>query len=35
MFAIPLAVIFLDERLTLRALVGIALTLAGIVLLQL
>jgi drug/metabolite transporter (DMT)-like permease len=35
MFAIPLAVVFLDERLTLRALAGIALTLAGIVLLQL
>jgi drug/metabolite transporter (DMT)-like permease len=35
MFAIPLAVIFLNERLTLRALLGIALTLAGIILLQL
>jgi drug/metabolite transporter (DMT)-like permease len=35
MFAIPLAVIFLDEHLTFRALAGIALTLAGIVLLQL
>jgi drug/metabolite transporter (DMT)-like permease len=35
MFAIPLAVIFLNERVTPRALLGIALTLAGIILLQL
>ena len=35
MFAIPLAVVFLDERLTFRALLGIVLTLAGIILLQL
>jgi len=35
MFAIPLAVIFLDERITLRALLGIVLTLAGIIVLQL
>ena len=35
MFAIPLAVIFLDERITLRAFLGIILTLAGIVVLQL
>ena len=35
MFAIPLAVVFLDERVTLHALVGIALTLAGIIVLQL
>lgn len=35
MFAIPLAVIFLDERVTLRAFLGIVLTLAGIVVLQL
>ena len=34
MFAIPLAVIFLDERLTLRAFAGIVLTLAGIIVLQ-
>jgi drug/metabolite transporter (DMT)-like permease len=35
MFAIPLAVVFLNERLTIRALLGIALTLAGIILLHL
>ena len=35
MFAIPFAVIFLDERITLRAFMGILLTLAGIVVLQL
>ena len=35
MFAIPLAVIFLDERITLRAFLGIVLTLAGIIALQL
>jgi len=35
MFAIPLAVIFLDERITLRAFLGIVLTLAGIIVLQL
>jgi len=35
MFAIPLAVIFFDERLTLRAFAGIVLTLAGIIFLQL
>lgn len=35
MFAIPLAVVFLNERMTLRAFAGIILTLAGIVLLQL
>jgi drug/metabolite transporter (DMT)-like permease len=35
MFAIPFAVVFLDERLTLRAFAGILLTLAGIVVLQL
>lgn len=35
MFAIPLAVIFLDERVTFRAFLGIVLTLAGIILLQL
>ena len=35
MFAIPLAVVFLNERLTFRGLLGIALTLAGIILLQL
>ena len=35
MFAIPLAVVFLDERITLRAFLGIVLTLAGIVVLQL
>jgi drug/metabolite transporter (DMT)-like permease len=35
MFAIPFAVIFLDERITLRAFLGILLTLAGIVVLQL
>jgi drug/metabolite transporter (DMT)-like permease len=35
MFAIPLAVIFLDERLALHALFGIALTLTGIIILQL
>ena len=35
MFAIPLAVVFLNERITLRAFAGIVLTLAGIVVLQL
>jgi drug/metabolite transporter (DMT)-like permease len=35
MFAIPLAVVFLDERLTARAILGAAVTVAGIVLLQL
>jgi len=35
MFAIPLAVVFLNERITLRASAGIVLTLAGIILLQL
>jgi uncharacterized membrane protein len=35
MFAIPLATIFLNERITLRALAGIVLTLAGIIILQL
>src|SRR5713101_4353342 len=34
MFAIPLAVVFLGERLTPRALVGAAVTVAGIVVLQ-
>jgi drug/metabolite transporter (DMT)-like permease len=34
MFAIPLAVVFLGERLTTRALVGAAVTVAGIVVLQ-
>jgi drug/metabolite transporter (DMT)-like permease len=34
MFAIPLAVVFLGERLTARALVGVAVTVAGIVVLQ-
>ena len=34
MFAIPLAVVFLGERLTLRALLGAAVTVAGIVVLQ-
>jgi drug/metabolite transporter (DMT)-like permease len=34
MFAIPLAVVFLGERLTARALLGIAVTVAGIVVLQ-
>ena len=35
MFAIPLAVVFLGERLTARAILGAAVTVAGIVLLQL
>ena len=35
MFAIPLAVVFLGERLTARALLGAAVTVAGIVVLQL
>jgi drug/metabolite transporter (DMT)-like permease len=35
MFAIPLAMIFLNERLTARAFLGIVLTLAGIIVLQL
>jgi len=35
MFAIPLAVIFLGERLTPHALLGIAITIAGIAVLQL
>jgi drug/metabolite transporter (DMT)-like permease len=35
MFAIPFAVVFLGERLTLRAFAGIVLTVAGIVVLQL
>jgi len=35
MFAIPLAVVFLGERLSLGALLGAAVTLAGIVVLQL
>jgi drug/metabolite transporter (DMT)-like permease len=35
MFAIPLAVAFLGERLTARALLGVAITIAGIVVLQL
>ena len=35
MFAIPLAVVFLGERLSLGALVGAVVTLAGIVVLQL
>ncbi len=35
MFAIPFAVVFLGERLTLHAFAGIVLTLAGIVVLQL
>ena len=35
MFAIPLAVVFLGERLTLPAFGGIVLTVAGIILLQL
>jgi drug/metabolite transporter, DME family len=35
MFAIPLAVAFLGERLTARALLGVAITVAGIVVLQL
>ena len=35
MFAIPLAVAFLGERLTARAVVGIAVTVGGIVVLQL
>ena len=35
MFAIPLAVIFLGERLTPRALLGAAITIAGITLLHL
>jgi drug/metabolite transporter (DMT)-like permease len=35
MFAIPLAMLFLNERITLRAFVGIVLTLAGIIVLQL
>ena len=34
MFAIPLAVVFLGERLTTRALLGAAVTVAGIVVLQ-
>jgi drug/metabolite transporter (DMT)-like permease len=34
MFAIPLAVAFLGERLTARALLGVAVTVAGIVVLQ-
>jgi len=34
MFAIPLAVVFLGERLTARALLGAAVTVAGIVVLQ-
>lgn len=34
MFAIPLAVVFLGERLTARALLGVAVTIAGIVVLQ-
>src|SRR5947209_271529 len=34
MFAIPLAVVFLGERLTLRALLGAVVTVAGIVVLQ-
>ena len=34
MFAIPLAVVFLGERLTTRVLVGAAVTVAGIVVLQ-
>jgi drug/metabolite transporter (DMT)-like permease len=34
MFAIPLAVVFLGERLTARALLGVAVTVAGIVVLQ-
>jgi DME family drug/metabolite transporter len=35
MFAIPLAVVFLGERLTARAILGAAVTVAGIVVLQL
>jgi drug/metabolite transporter (DMT)-like permease len=35
MFAIPFAVVFLGERITLRAFLGIVLTLAGIIVLQL
>jgi len=35
MFAIPFAVVFLNERLTTRTFAGIVLTLAGIVILQL
>jgi drug/metabolite transporter (DMT)-like permease len=35
MFAIALAVVFLGERLTARALLGAAVTVAGIVVLQL
>jgi len=35
MFAIPLAVIFLGERLTSRVLLGVAVTVAGIAILQL
>ena len=35
MFAIPLAIVFLDERLTLRAFAGIVLTVAGMIVLQL
>ena len=35
MFAIPLAVAFLGERLTARAILGVAVTVGGIVVLQL
>ena len=35
MFTIPFAVVFLGERITLRAFLGIVLTLAGIIVLQL
>ena len=35
MLAIPFAVVFLGERITLRAFLGIVLTLAGIIVLQL
>jgi drug/metabolite transporter (DMT)-like permease len=34
MFAIPLAVVYLGERLTVRVLLGVAVTVAGIVVLQ-
>jgi drug/metabolite transporter (DMT)-like permease len=35
MFAIPLGVVFLGERVTVRALLGCAVTVAGIVVLHL